>query len=65
MMKNFFTIPGLVRKKKAEHGQDSSSIQDEWLAVGDQKNIILASLCLASYLEANWLQKLETKHCVY
>ena len=29
------------------------------------KNDILASLCLASYLAANWLQKLETKHCVY
>ena len=65
MMKNFFTIPGLVRNKKAECGHDSSSIQGEWLAIGDQKNIILASLCLASYLEANWLQKLETKHCVY
>ena len=29
------------------------------------KNNILASLCLASYLAANWLQKLETKHCAY
>ena len=29
------------------------------------KNNILASLSLASYLAANWLQKLETKHCVY
>ena len=29
------------------------------------KKTILASLCLASYLVVNWLQKLETKHCVY
>ena len=28
------------------------------------KNHILASLCLASYLLENWLQKLETKHCL-
>ena len=42
-----------------------SSIQGKWLAIDDQKINILASLCLASYLEANWLQKLETKHCVY
>ena len=36
--------------------------QGEWLAIDGQKNNILASLCLASYLAANWLQKLETKH---
>ena len=42
-----------------------SSIQDEWLTIDDQKNNILASFCLASYLAANWLQKLETKHCAY
>ena len=30
-----------------------------------KKNNILASLCLASYVAANWLQKLETKHCAY
>ena len=35
------------------------------LAIDDQKNNILASLCLAGYIAANWLQKLETKHCVY
>ena len=40
------------------------SIQGEWLAIDDQTNNILTSLCLASYLAANWLQKLETKHCV-
>ena len=39
------------------------SIQDEWLATDDQKNNILGSL--SSYLAENWLQKLETKHCVY
>ena len=32
------------------------SIQGEWLAIDDQKKNILASLCLASYLGANWLQ---------
>ena len=42
-----------------------SSIQGEWLAIDGQKNNILASLCLASYVAANWLQKLETKHCAY
>ena len=40
------------------------SIQGEWLIIDDQKNNILASLCLASYLVANWLQKLEIKHCL-
>ena len=33
--------------------------------IDDQKNSILALLCLASYLAANWLQKLEMKHCAY
>ena len=42
-----------------------SSIQGKWLAIDDQKNNILASLCLATYLAANWLQKLEMKHCAY
>ena len=42
-----------------------SSIHGELLAIDDQKNNILASLCLASYLTANWLQKLGTKHCAY
>ena len=40
-------------------------ILGEWLAIDDQKNNILASLCLSSYLAANWLQKLETKHCAF
>ena len=30
----------------------------------DKKNNVLASLCLVSYLVANWLQKLEMKHCL-
>ena len=52
--------------KRQAHGHHSpSSIQGEWLAIDDQKNNILASLCLASYLAVNWLQKLETKRCVY
>ena len=42
-----------------------SSIQGKWLAIDDKKNKILASLCLASCLVTNWLQKLETKDCAY
>ena len=53
------------RKRQACGHQSPSSIQGEWLAIDDQKNNILASLCLASYLAANWLQKLEMKHCAY
>ena len=41
------------------------SMQGKWLDIDDQTNNILASLCLASYLAAKWLQKLETNHCVY
>ena len=54
-------------RKRQAHGHHSpSSIQGEWLAIDDQKKKnILASFCLASYLAANWLQKLETKHCAY
>ena len=52
------------RKRQARGHHSPSSIQGEWLAI-DDKNNILASLCLASYLAVNWLQKLETKHCVY
>ena len=52
-------------RKRQTCGQHlPSSIQGEWLAIDNQKNKILAPLCLASYLEANWLQKLETKHCL-
>ena len=53
------------KKRQARCHHLPSSIQGKWLAIDDQKNNILASLCLASYLAANWLQKLETKHCVY
>ena len=42
-----------------------SSIKDKWLAIDDQKNNMLALLCLASCLAANWLKKLEMKHCFY
>ena len=53
-------------RKRQAHGHHSpSSIQGKWLAIHGQKNNILGSLCLASYLAANWLQKLEMKHCVY
>ena len=41
-------------RKMQTHGHHSpSSIQGEWLAIDDQKNNILASLCLASYLAVN------------
>ena len=53
------------RKRQARGHHSPSSIQGEWLTIDDQKNNILASLCLASYLAVNWLQKLETKHCIY
>ena len=53
------------RKRQARGHHLPCSIQGKWLAIDDQKNNILASLCLASYLAANWLQKLETKHCAY
>ena len=44
------------RRKQVRGRHSPSSIQGEWLTINDQKN---------SYLAANWLQKLETKHCVY
>ena len=63
---NILAAAGLVRKKKAGMWSPSpSSIRGEWLAINDKKKNILASLCLASYLAANWLQKLKTKHCAY
>ena len=62
--KNLFEQAWRGRKRQARGHHSPSSIQGEWLAIDDQKNNILASLCLASYLAANWLQKLETKHCV-
>ena len=49
------------RKKHAYGHHLPPSIQGKWLTIDDQKNNI-ASLCHASYLAANWLQKLETKH---
>ena len=52
-------------RKRQAHGHHSpSSIQGKWLAIHGQKNNILGSLCLGSYLAANWLQKLEMKHCL-
>ena len=52
------------RKRQVRGHHSPPSIQGEWLIIDDQKNNILASLCRASYLVANWLQKLETKHCL-
>ena len=53
------------RKRQACGHHSPSSIQGKWLAINDKKNNILASLCLVSYLAANWLQKFEMKHCAY
>ena len=53
------------RKRQVRGHHSPSPIQGECLAIDDQKNNILASLCLASYQAVNWLQKLETKHCAY
>ena len=55
------------RKRQVRGHHSPSSILGEWLAIDDQKNDILASLCFASYLylAANWLQKLEMKHWAY
>ena len=50
-------------RKRQARGHHSPPIQGEWWTIDDQKNI-LASLCLASYLIASWLQKLKTKHCL-
>ena len=52
-----------MRKKKAG-AWSPLAFQGKSLAIDDQKNNILASLCLATYLAVNWLQKLETKHYV-
>ena len=52
------------RKSQARGHHLPPSIQGEWLTIDDQKNNILALLCLAGYLAANWLQKLETRHCL-
>ena len=62
---HFFVQAWRGRRRQLCVHHSPSSIQGEWLAIDDQKNNILASLGLASYLVANWLQKLETKHCAY
>ena len=56
---------GLVRKKKAGAWSPLASfyLRRVVITIDDQKNNI-ASLCFASYLAANWLQKLKTKHCL-
>ena len=51
------------RKRQARGHHSPPSIQGKSLTIDDQKNI-LASLCLASYLIASWLQKLKTRHCL-
>ena len=55
---------GKEKKRQVQGYHSPPSIRDEWLTINDQKNNILASLCHASYLAANWLQKLKTKHCL-
>ena len=53
------------RKRQARGHHSPSSIQGEWLTIDDQKNNILASLCLASYLAVNWLQKSSKQNIVF
>ena len=52
------------RKRQVRGHRSPPSIQGEWLTIDDKKNNILTSLCLGSYLVANWLQKLEMKNCL-
>ena len=65
LSKMHFVFQAWWGRKRQECGHHlPPSIQSEWLTIDDQKNS-LASLCLASYLAANRLPKLEMKHCVY
>ena len=64
-MEELMDLQAWRERKRQACGHHSPSIQGERLAIDDQKNNISTSLCLASYLAVNWLQKLETKHCVY
>ena len=53
---------GLARKKKAgEWWPPTFFYPRQVVSYRWSKNNILASLCLASYLAANWMQKLKTK----
>ena len=52
------------RKRQVHDHHLPPFIQGGWLTIDDKKNNILALLCLAGYLVANWLQKLKTKHCL-
>ena len=59
-------IMGLVRKKKVGALSPLAFFYPRWVvSYGWSKNNILASLCLASNLAVNWLQKFETKDYVY
>ena len=65
-MEELMDLQAWRERKRQACGHHSPSIQGERLAIDDQKNNISTSLCLASYLAVNWLQKLETKHfCSY
>ena len=62
----FTTQTWQERKRQARGHHSPSSIHGEWLAIDDQKNNILASLCFASYLSSSKLAaKARKKHCVY
>ena len=57
---------GLARKRKADMWSPLALFYPRWVvSYRWSKNNILASLCLASYLAANWLQKLKMKHAYY
>ena len=60
-------MAGLTRKKKAGAWSPLAFFYPKRVASyrWSKKNNILVSLCLASYLAVNWLQKLKTKLSVY
>ena len=62
----FLSPAGLARKKKAGAWSPLTFFYPKWVVSNRwPKNNILTSLCLASCLAENWLQKLETKHCLF
>ena len=60
----FFGTSGLVKKKAGTWSPLAFFYPRRVVSYRWSKNNILASLCLASYLAANWLQKVKMKHCL-
>ena len=53
---SFIRVQAWRGRKRQARGHRLPSIQGEWLTIDDQKNNLLASLCLVSYLAVNWLE---------